>query len=92
VVAAQGEGAWAARLWGAAESVRELVSSPLPLVLRAGYEQVIATVRMQLGEKRFATAWAQGRAMTPEQVLVAQHPYRPPHQLPIGPASAPLMP
>ncbi len=31
-------------------------------------------VREQLGEKAFATAWAEGRTMTPEQVLAAQGP------------------
>ena len=69
VVAAQGEGAWAARLWGAAEAMREGIHAPLPTVFRTEYEHAIAAARTQVGEKLFTAAWAQGRAMTLEQVL-----------------------
>jgi predicted ATPase/DNA-binding CsgD family transcriptional regulator len=72
VVAAQEEPTWAARLWGTAEAQREVYSIPLPPVYRADYEQAVAATRTQLGEKTFATAWAEGRAMTPEQALAAQ--------------------
>jgi len=72
VVAAQGEGVWAARLWGAAASLREELPSPQPSVFRAGYEQAVAAARRQLGQKVFAAAWAQGRSMTFEQVLGPQ--------------------
>jgi len=72
VVAAQGEGAWAARLWGAAHAMRESMNAPLPMVFRMEYEQAIATARAQMGEKLFTAAWTQGRAMTLEQVLAAQ--------------------
>src|SRR5437763_5923144 len=37
VIAAQGEGVWAARLWGAAEAMREDLHTPLPAVFRTGY-------------------------------------------------------
>ncbi len=72
MVAAQGEGVWAARLWGAAASLREELPSPQPSVFRAGYEQAVAAARRQLGQKVFAAAWAQGRSMTFEQVLGPQ--------------------
>jgi predicted ATPase/DNA-binding CsgD family transcriptional regulator len=72
VVAAQGEGAWATRLWGAAHAMRESINAPLPMVFRMEYEQAIATARAQMGEKLFTAAWTQGRAMTLEQVLAAQ--------------------
>ena len=36
------------------------------------YEGSVATVRSQLGEEAFAKAWARGRKMTLEQVLVAE--------------------
>ncbi len=72
VVAAQGEGAWAARLWGAAEAMREGIHAPLPKVFCTEYEHAIAAARTQVGEKPFTTAWAQGRAMTLEQVLTTQ--------------------
>jgi len=72
VVAAQGEGAWAARLWGAAEALREDLNTPLPAVFRTEYELAIAAVRTQLGEHAFAAAWAEGRTITPEQALAAE--------------------
>ena len=63
---------WAAGLWGAAEALRETIGTPLPPVERDTYERSVAAVRTQLGEKAFATAWAEGRAMTPEQAFAAQ--------------------
>src|SRR6266700_3113142 len=72
VVAAQGEGEWAARLWGAAETLREDLHAPLLAIFRTEYEHAIATARTQVGEKLFTAAWAQGRAMTLEQVLTIQ--------------------
>ncbi len=72
VVAAQGEGVWAARLWGAAASMREELPSPRSPVFQAGYEQAIAAARGLLGKKAYAAAWAQGRALTLEQVLGQQ--------------------
>jgi hypothetical protein len=74
VVAAQGEFTWAARLWGAAESLREALGTPLPPVDRAGYERSFAPARISLGEKAFAAAWAEGRSMTLDQVLTALAP------------------
>jgi predicted ATPase/DNA-binding CsgD family transcriptional regulator len=74
VVALQGQTAWAARLVGAAEALREAIGSiPLPAE-RSNYERGIAYARTQLGEKAFAAALAEGRTMTPQQVLTAQEP------------------
>ena len=89
VVAAQGEPVWATRLWGAAAALRNTIGAPIPPVERAGYERATAAVRTHLGEKAFAEAWAQGRTMTPEQVLVAQGPETTHQQIPVGSASAP---
>jgi len=69
IVAAQGEPVWAARLWGTAESLRAAIGVPLPPVERAEYERSVAAVRTRLGENTFATRWAEGRSMTPEQAL-----------------------
>jgi predicted ATPase/class 3 adenylate cyclase/DNA-binding CsgD family transcriptional regulator len=74
VVTAQGEPVWAARLWGAAEALRDTVGLPLPPVFRADYERSVAAARAQLGDKAFTTAWAEGRTMTPEQVFTARGP------------------
>ena len=69
MVAVQGESAWAARLWGTAEAMREAIGAPLQPIERAGYDHAVAAVRDQLGEEVFTSAWAEGRTMTPEQVL-----------------------
>ncbi len=73
-VGAQGQAERAATLFGAAEALRDAIGTPLPPGLRVIYERVLVTVRAQLGEKPFATAWAQGRAMSPEQALAAWGP------------------
>jgi len=80
VVAVQGESAWAARLWGTAEAMREAIGAPLQPIERADYEHAVAAVRDQLGEEAFASAWAEGRAMTPEQVLTTGERAIQPHQ------------
>jgi DNA-binding CsgD family transcriptional regulator len=89
VVAAQGEGVWAARLWGAAQAMRDDLNAPLPMVFRTEYEQAIAAARTQVGEKPFAAAWVQGRAMTLSQVLDAQAAVPMPTSAPAGPSSVP---
>ena len=76
VVAAQGELTWAARLWGAAEVLREAIGAPRPPFERVRYERAVTAARAQLGEKSFATAWAEGRTMTPEQALASQGPVK----------------
>ncbi len=68
-VAAQGNYIWAAHLWGAAEVLREAIGTPLPPVERVPYHRAVAAARTQLGEQAFATAWAEGRTLSPEQAL-----------------------
>jgi ATP/maltotriose-dependent transcriptional regulator MalT len=72
VIAAQGEPTWAARLWGAAEALRDIMGAPIPHVGRPAYEQAVTAARTQLGEDAFMAAWREGRSMTPEQALTAQ--------------------
>jgi non-specific serine/threonine protein kinase len=72
VVAAQGSSAWAARLWGAAEVLREALGIALPPVYRAAYESAVTGVRAHLDEQAFAAAWAEGRSRTLDEVLTAQ--------------------
>jgi len=69
LVASQGEHEWAARLWGAAEALREAIGAPMPPVYRATYEQAVALARAQVGEEAFAAAWAEGLAMPLEQTI-----------------------
>ena len=69
VVVAQGKYAWAARLWGAAEALREAIDAPLPPVERPSYNRAVAEVHAHLGARTSAIAWAEGRGMMPEDVL-----------------------
>jgi predicted ATPase/DNA-binding CsgD family transcriptional regulator len=82
-----GDALWAARLWGAAESLREATGVPLPPVYRADYELWVAAARAQSGEQAFAAAWAEGRKMTPEQALQARGAATMPTTAPAGPSS-----
>jgi hypothetical protein len=59
----------AARLWGAAEALRERLGAPLPPNDRAEYERDVAAVRQALGAERFAIAWVAGRSLTEEQAI-----------------------
>ncbi len=69
VVARQGNRAWAARLWGAAEALRETIDAPLPPVERPSYERAVAEAHARLGARTFATDWTEGRGMMPEDAL-----------------------
>ena len=80
VVAVQGELAWATHLWGTAEALREAIDAPLQPIEQADYEQAVATARDHLGEEAFASAWAQGRAITAGQALTTRERAILPHQ------------
>jgi DNA-binding CsgD family transcriptional regulator len=70
--AGQGAPSLAARYWGVAEVLREVMGTPMHLVYRATYEQAIAQARATLSEQTFRRAWAEGRNMTPQQALAAR--------------------
>jgi predicted ATPase/class 3 adenylate cyclase/DNA-binding CsgD family transcriptional regulator len=88
VGAVQGQPAWAARLLGAAEALRQHIGAPLPPVYRNDYEQAVTAARSALGEKAFASAWAEGRIMTPEQALAAEGQPLLPMQTPLAKSAA----
>jgi DNA-binding NarL/FixJ family response regulator len=71
VAALSGRPAHAVRLQGAAEAVREAISLSLLLWdhTPANYDDQLAAARAGLDEATFAKAWAEGRAMTPEQAV-----------------------
>ena len=92
VIAVQGEPIWAARLWGAAEALREVLGTPLPPVYRAQYEHSIAAARTQLGDETCSAAMSEGRTMTPDQALAAQESMTVPTLSPAGPSSVPHAP
>ncbi len=59
----------AARLLGAAETLRQITGSALPVVSRADHNREVASIHHHLGEEGFATAWAEGRVMTLDQAI-----------------------
>jgi len=59
----------AARLWGAAERLRQAIGCRPAPAARATYERALAASRAQLGEEAFAAAWAEGNAMSLEQAI-----------------------
>jgi len=92
VVAVQGDPTWAARLWGAAESLRIAMGTLIPPVYQADYERSVAAARAQLGKEAFTIAWAEGRGMTPEHVLAEREPMSEPTPALTAPSSAAAAP
>jgi predicted ATPase/DNA-binding SARP family transcriptional activator/DNA-binding CsgD family transcriptional regulator len=66
---AQGLAQRAARLWGAAEAMREVIGVPLQPEDRKLLDPFLATARSSLGEVAWQTTLAEGRAMMPEQAI-----------------------
>jgi DNA-binding CsgD family transcriptional regulator len=65
----QGRPARSARLWGAAETLREALGVALGPAERYHYGPYIAAARDQLDEVTWETAWAEGRGMTLEEAV-----------------------
>ncbi len=59
----------AARLFGAAEALREATRALLPPSDRPAYERSLAGVRAQLPEEVFTIAYAQGRKLPLEEAI-----------------------
>nr|HMN30508.1 tetratricopeptide repeat protein [Caldilineaceae bacterium] len=68
-VGAQQKVEQATRLLGAAAKLHEAIGAPLRPSDRPRYQATIATVRAQLDEIIYATAYAEGYAMTPDQAV-----------------------
>ena len=69
VALACGENERAVRLWGASHALRERTSAALPPTELEERAAGIASARAALGEELFAAAWAQGRSMTPQEIV-----------------------
>jgi predicted ATPase/transcriptional regulator with XRE-family HTH domain len=68
IASRQGGPERAARLFGAAEALREKTGAvPAFPATQALYERDLASVRARLGSEAFEAAWAEGRAMRPEE-------------------------
>ena len=59
----------AARLWGAAEVLREELRAPMPSPERQLYEGYVAAARRTVSEAAFVAAWEEGRALTLERAI-----------------------
>jgi hypothetical protein len=63
-------GAWrVARLFGAAEKLRQAIGLPQTYLDRSRCEQAIATTRAELGPPSFDELWAGGRGLTLAQAI-----------------------
>jgi DNA-binding CsgD family transcriptional regulator len=69
VACTQGQPVRTARLFGAAASMRDAIGVPVSTDYGAVYGRSLEAVRASLDEKTFAAAWAEGRAMNPEQAI-----------------------
>jgi len=69
LAADDGSHAYATRLLGAAESIRQRMGHARYPMYQAGYEAVVAAVRDMLGRDDFEAVWAQGAALTTEESI-----------------------
>ena len=80
VACAQGHLGRSARLFGAAEALRETIGAPVPPCERPEYARCVAAASTGMDEKGFAAAWALGRAAKLEDTvaytykLLREHP------------------
>ncbi len=59
----------AAKLFGAAESLRDAIHYPMPPSERADYDRSVASVRSALGGDRFEKEWIEGRNTSVEKAI-----------------------
>ena len=69
VAAARGRPLPAARLWGAAEALRESIGAARQQVWRDRYERAVSAARAQASPAPFEAVWAAGRDMPLEQAI-----------------------
>ena len=69
VAQGQGQPLSAARLYGAAQALRDAIGAPLPPTDHAFYERTLADVRVQLEAAPFEKAASEGRAFTLAQAI-----------------------
>ncbi len=69
MVAVPVEPARAVQLLGAAQALREAIGMAAPPSDRADHDRILISVRAELGEAAFTSAWERGRQMTPQQAI-----------------------
>ncbi|MEO8288197.1 MAG: tetratricopeptide repeat protein [Chloroflexota bacterium] len=63
----------AARLWGAAEALRETIGTPRPPAELAGYELILNSTRAHVDQPTWQMAWSEGRAMSLQDAIAYAH-------------------
>lgn len=69
IAQASGKPEKAVRMFGAAAALRASIGSVMDPVDRPDYATRLSTLGSELGERRFAAAWAEGGALTQEQAI-----------------------
>ncbi len=69
IAGGHGKSTYAARLFGAAESLRELAHAAMMPGEQAEYAQQVQQIRSGADDATFANAWSEGRALTLEQAI-----------------------
>jgi len=69
VAGARGEHTRAARLHGSADALRAAIGTPVTVEEKAEHTRAIASTRMALGSVRFAAAFAEGQALSPDDAV-----------------------
>jgi tetratricopeptide (TPR) repeat protein len=69
IAKAQEEDQRAARLFGAAESLRENINIPMNPPEHVDYDREVSDLRANMDDAAFARAWAEGRVLTMEQAI-----------------------
>jgi hypothetical protein len=69
VALARGDGVRAARLFGAAEALREASDARMTSAEREEYDAQIARLRSEIDEAALGSAWAAGRGMTSDEAV-----------------------
>jgi predicted ATPase/DNA-binding CsgD family transcriptional regulator len=73
IALAQGQAAWAVRLFARAAALRTSDTYQNTIGIEQSlYERLLSEAKAQLGEETFAALWLEGRNMTTEQVLAEQ--------------------
>jgi len=86
------QAAWMVRLYASADAVRAAHGYYSPLFIEQPYyDRTLAAARAQLGETAFATAWAEGQAMTPQQAITAEVDTQPLEGVHPGSPARPLL-
>jgi hypothetical protein len=58
-----------AKLFGAAERIREIIDIPMNSMEQVEYDQQVADLRAGMNETEFNALWSEGRAMTMERAI-----------------------